>query len=258
MILDDIVAKRREQLEREKEKLSLEAIREDLARHPLTEPFRLSKSLLSRDFALIAEVKKASPSKGVLQENFLPLPTAVAYEKAGAAAISVLTEEAYFQGRNAYVLEIAGSVKIPILRKDFVIDPYQIWHSRYLGASAILLIVAILTPEELRDDLDLADSLGLDAIVEVHTGEELEVALEAGARIIGINNRNLKTFEVDLAVTEELAGRIPSDRIVISESGIRNREDIERVRKAGARAVLVGETLMRSSDIRQAIGDLGL
>lgn len=258
MILDEIVVKRKEQLSREKARLSLEALKDYLAGRPEPEPFRLSKSLLAHEFNLIAEVKKASPSKGIIQENFLPLPTAMTYEKAGASAISVLTEEEYFKGRNAYLIEIGESVKIPLLRKDFIIDPYQIWHSKYLGASAILLIVAILSKEQLASYLALATELGLDAIVEVHTEEELDQALEAGALLIGINNRNLKTFEVDLATTEQLAGKIPAGKIVISESGIRDAGDIRRVRRAGARAVLIGETLMRSADIRKEIEALGL
>ena len=205
MILDNIVSKRLEQLEREKSRITLEELKKRLNEEIIGKnQFALTKMINSREFTLIAEVKKASPSKGIIRDNFAPAPTAIAYENAGAGAVSVLTEEAFFLGKNGYLIEIANSIKIPILRKDFIIDPYQIYHSRYLGASAILLIVAILDKDRLAEFLQIAKSIGLDAIVEVHTEDELKIALEVGAEIIGINNRNLKTFEEDLTTTEHL------------------------------------------------------
>lgn len=170
--------------------------------------------------------------------------------------MSVLTDEPHFQGSNAYLQAVREAVDLPILRKDFTIDPLQIYEARSIGADAVLLIAAILTKRQLRDFLSLAEELGMDAIVEVHSREELDAALESGAQLIGINNRNLKTFVTDLSVTEQLIRDIPSDRFVISESGMSKPEDIERVYRAGARAVLVGESFMRQQDIHQAVADL--
>lgn len=263
MILDNIVQKRLEQLDREKSLINLAELKKRLAER--TEEsvgpgrdFLFERVLKSRELTLIAEVKKASPSKGLISHDFNPVEIAVSYRDGGAGAISVLTEEAFFLGKNSYLVDIAKTVNIPILRKDFIVDPYQIYHSKYLGASVVLLIVAILDRNRLVEYLDLAKSLGLDVIVEVHTEEELKVALETGAKIIGINNRNLKTFEVDLNTTKRLMEMVPADRLVISESGIRNAEDIKFLKELGVKGVLIGETLMRSDNIGRAIEGLGL
>jgi indole-3-glycerol phosphate synthase len=215
---------------------------------------------------VIAEVKKASPSKGVIRPDFDPVAIARSYEAGGAACLSVLTDEPFFQGSLDDLRAVRAAVGLPILRKDFLIDPYQVYEARAAGADAILLIVAAFAgesaggraPADMARLLTLARELGMDALVEVHTEAELAVALEAGADLIGINNRDLRTFETTLAVTERLAPRIPADRLVVSESGIGSQADLIRVARAGARAVLVGESLMRAPDpgaaLRQLLG----
>lgn len=262
MILDKIVEKRHEQLMREKSLITMEEIKEvldaDVTNSYKGNDFPLEGILKSNDLTLIAEVKKSSPSQGIINENINPVEIALKYQACGAGAISVLTEEEFFMGNNEYLSDIRAKVDIPILRKDFIIDPYQIYHSRYLGASVILLIVAILDNDRLKEYLMIADSLGLDAIVEVHTEEELFRAIDIGARIIGINNRNLNTFEVDLKTTKRLMKLIPEDRLVISESGIKTAEDISYLKNLGIKGILIGETLMRSKDICIAIKELGL
>lgn len=262
MILDKIVEKRHEQLMREKSLITMEEIKEvldaDVTNSYKGNDFPLEGILKSNDLTLIAEVKKSSPSQGIINENINPVEIALKYQACGAGAISVLTEEEFFMGNNEYLSDIRAKVDIPILRKDFIIDPYQIYHSRYLGASVILLIVAILDNDRLKEYLMIADSLGLDAIVEVHTEEELFRAIDIGVRIIGINNRNLNTFEVDLKTTKRLMKLIPEDRLVISESGIKTAEDISYLKNLGIKGILIGETLMRSKDICIAIKELGL
>ena len=205
---------------------------------------------------MIAEVKKASPSKGLIRADFHPVEVAKAYEQNGANALSVLTEEHYFQGNSAYLRAIRAAVNLPILRKDFFIDPYQIYEARVLGADAILLIAALLDTTTMREFAEIAHGLGLACLTEVHNEEELACALEAGCDILGINNRNLKTFEVSLSVTERLARLAPEGRILVSESGIRGNADMKAVRRHGANAVLIGETLMRSGDIGRSLREL--
>jgi len=204
--------------------------------------------------ALIAEVKKASPSAGVIRADFDPARIAVEYEVAGAAALSVLTDEKFFQGRLDYLRQIRKVVRLPLLRKDFIIDELQIYEA--VNADAVLLIVAILDDAQLRGYQQLAAQLKLAALVEVHDEQELERALSAGAEIIGINNRNLKTFQVDLATTEKLAAQIPAGKIIVAESGIHTPADVARVRAAGATAILVGESLMRSGNITGKVKEL--
>jgi indole-3-glycerol phosphate synthase len=197
---------------------------------------------------IIAEVKKASPSKGVLRAD-LDAPTqAMAYTEAGAVAISVVTEEDFFHGDLGWISKIRHVSMLPVLRKDFIYDPFQVYETRASGASAILLIVAMLRPSELMELISLATELGLDALVEVHDEIELGEALEAGASIIGVNNRDLKTFNVDIRIAERLAKRIPDDRLFVVESGIHSRADIERLLDAGADAFLIGEHLLTSPD----------
>ena len=195
--------------------------------------------------SLIAEVKKASPSAGVIAESFNPVEIAGNYARAGCEAISVLTDEQFFQGKLEYLAQIRSTVGVPLLRKDFMLEEVQIAESAAAGADAILLIVAALEQEQLIALLEAAALYQLDALVEVHTYEELDRALETDARIIGINNRNLATFEVDLGVTERLSEQVPNDVLLVSESGIRSAEDIARVRACGINAVLIGEALMR-------------
>jgi len=197
---------------------------------------------------VIAEVKRASPSRGVLAPDLDPVGLARTYAAHGADAVSVLTDEAYFQGSLALLAPIRAAVPVPLLRKDFTLDEYQLWEARAAGADAVLLIVGILAPGHLRDLLAAAAGLGLAALVEVHTAAELEVALGVGARLLGINNRDLRTFETRLETTLELAPRVPPGPIVVSESGIATPEDVRRVVAAGAHAVLVGEALVRAPD----------
>jgi len=210
------------------------------------------------EIRLIAEVKKASPSRGLIRADFDPAEIAAAYEEVGASAISVLTDEKYFQGRLEYLEAVHRAVSLPVLQKDFIIDPYQVYEARAALADAILLIVAALCREELTEFMALAEELGMASLVEVHTSEELDVALEIGARIIGINNRDLRTFETKLDTTLGLAPRVPADRILVSESGIFTRADVERLMGAGVDAILVGESLMREPDpgtkVRELLG----
>ncbi len=200
------------------------------------------------EIALIAEVKKASPSKGLIRPDFDPVSIARRYAETGASAISVLTDEKYFQGKLEYLTDIREVVSLPLLRKDFIIDHMQVYEARAAGADAILLIVAALSAGQLQDLLELTRSLGMDALVEVHTESELQTALEVGADIVGINNRDLRTFETRLETTLELASSVPPDKILVSESGINTRVDVERLMAAGVDAILVGESLMRVDD----------
>ena len=208
--------------------------------------------------ALIAEVKRASPSAGLISRDFDPVRTATRYEAAGANAISVLTDEKFFQGHLDHLRAVRDAVDLPVLRKDFVVDEVQIYEASAAGADAVLLIVAALEQDELVRFLDVAATCQLDALVEVHTLEELDRALETDARIIGINNRNLATFQVDLATTEILSEEVPAGILLVSESGIRTAEDSRRLRASGADAILVGETLMRTDDIEREVAALKL
>ncbi len=205
---------------------------------------------------IIAEVKQASPSKGRIVEDFDPVRIAKTYESAGAQAISVLTEPFRFLGDGLYLSQIHKEVQLPLLRKDFIITPYQILEARILGASAVLLIVALLDKEVLEHFIRLADRLGMDALVEVHDKAELDKALEAGAKIIGVNNRDLRTFEVNIETSLSLKQFIPDSVVSVSESGIKGPEDAKRLKKAGFSAILVGEQLMRSFDRKAAIKEL--
>lgn len=203
--------------------------------------------------AVIAELKKASPSRGVIAQQFEPAELARRYEAAGAAALSVLTDVQFFEGSLDHLALARNAVQLPVLRKDFTLDPYHVWQSAAHGADAILLIAAILPQPELRQFLELARELHLDALVEVHDQPELDRALEAGADLIGVNNRNLRTFEVSLETSLRLAERMPPQVLAVSESGIRTPEDVERLAAAGYRAFLIGESLMRSPDPGQAL-----
>jgi indole-3-glycerol phosphate synthase len=224
----------------------------------LTQPhsgglFPFEEALQRDDIAFICEIKKASPSKGIIAENFPYIDIAKQYEAAGAAAISVLTEPYYFKGDDSHLSEIADVVSIPLLRKDFTVDSYMIYEAKLLGASAVLLICSILEPDTLEEYIAIAHSIGLSALVETHSESEVEMALNAGAKIIGVNNRNLKTFEVDITLSERLRQYVPPNVIFVSESGITSPEDIARLRQIGADAVLIGEAIMRSDDKQREI-----
>lgn len=255
MILDEIIKQRRIQLQREKQQLPLEKLK-PIAAESVQPGGRFYRALNQKGISVIAEVKKASPSKGLICSDFQPIEIAKAYQKANAAAISCLTEEYYFQGGSRYFQEIRKAVAVPMLRKDFIIDPYQIYEASVLGADAVLLIASVLSPEQLKEFLELSHDLGLDCLVEVHTEEELEKAVQSGARIIGINNRNLKTFEVTLETTKQLICQLPDSVIKVSESGISNAQDIAFLQECGADAVLIGETLMRSGNIAEMMNCL--
>lgn len=254
MTLDQIVANKRIEIARRKTRISPDEFR---ARAESLDAARDFAGALRGEFvALIGEIKSGSPSQGEIRANVDPARIAVTYEVNGASAISVLTDRKYFSGELNHLKSARVGSKLPLLRKDFIVDEYQIYESRALQADAILLIVRILDNAQLADYLALADSLGMSALVEVHDEIELERALNSGARIIGLNNRNLADFSVDLATTERLASLVPRDRIRVSESGIHSREDVRRVARAGADAILVGEALMRANDIGARVREL--
>ena len=228
-------------------------MKEEVANLEINFDFPFEKALASEGLSIIAEVKKASPSKGLIAEEFDYLAIAKEYESAGVSAISVITEPYFFKGSNDYLKEIACEVDIPILRKDFTIDLYMIYEAKLLGASAVLIIVSILSDDELRYYLEIADLLGLSAIVETHDRKEIKRALDAGARIIGVNNRNLKNFTVNINNSVELCRLVPSDILFISESGIKTKEDTLKLIENDVDAVLIGETLMKSDDKKSLI-----
>jgi len=257
VFLADIVAAKLAQLGHRKTNLPLDELRKQALVQP---PARsLGAALRSNDVKLVAEVKKASPSRGIICSDFDPVRIARAYATGGASAISVLTEERYFQGNLDYLMSIRdalGDTCPPLLRKDFILDPYQVYESRAYGADSLLLIVAILTSESLSTLLGLSQELGMDALVEVHNKVELEMALDCRARIIGINNRDLKTFSIDITTTQHLRPLIPLDRITVSESGIKTRDDIKRMKEWRVDAVLVGEALMSAPDVLAKMREL--
>lgn len=246
-ILARIVAAKRQRLERTKMRVPEAVVKHFASKAPAAPSLREALQN-SRPVRILAEVKKASPSKGVFSQSFSVPNLVDAYSTAGASAISVVTEEDFFQGSLGWIAEIRDRSPLPVLRKDFVFDPYQIYETRNAKASAILLIVAMLLPDELQTFVSLAKDVGLDALVEVHDEVELNEALEAGAEIIGVNNRNLKTFDVDIQTSHRLAKLIPDDRLFVVESGIRDRADIESLKDAGADAFLIGETLIVSEN----------
>lgn len=269
MILDTIAQATRGRVEKAKAKLPLHQLKEMLYEdHTLRningrEDFAFEQALRrdkdgnqNGEMAFICEVKKASPSKGVIAEEFLYLSIAKEYEMAGASAISVLTEPDFFLGSDTYLSEISKEVTIPVLRKDFTIDEYQIYEAKLIGADAVLLICSLLEEDTIRKYLKLCRELGLSALVEAHDKTEVRSALRAGARIIGVNNRNLKTFEVDLSNSIRLSELIPDEVIYVAESGIRTNRDIRTLKEAGVDAVLIGETLMRSPDKKQQLDAL--
>lgn len=253
MILDTIAEKTRERVKIRKQTVPLEQLRKEAEQLSPDTGFPFERALGKEELSFICEVKKASPSKGLIAPDFPYLEIAGEYEAAGASAISVLTEPEFFLGSDQYLKEIAGKVSIPVLRKDFTVDAYMIYEAKLLGAAAVLLICAILTEEELKSYLTLADSLGLSALVEAHDRQEVEMALRCGARIIGINNRDLKTFQVDITNSVRLRKLVPADILFVSESGMKTAQDIQILRENGTNAVLIGETLMQSPDKRREL-----
>jgi len=253
MIIDDIVRDKRTDLQRAKAAVPVA----DLQQRALFRAPRrgLRAALEGRHRAIIAEVKKASPSKGIIRADFDPVWIASRYAESGAAAISVLTEERYFQGSLDYLAKIRQRVSVPLLRKDFVFDPYQLYEARAFGADAVLLIVAILPDTLLQELLWLAEELNLSSLVEVHDRIELERAVRGGARLLGINNRDLRTFHTTLATTEELLPLVPPDALVVAESGIETASDIERLERLGVGAFLIGEAFMRAADPGARLSD---
>jgi len=257
MILSKIIEEKKRSIEEAKQKLPLEKLIEEAENTT-----RIGKNGFTKEISknhhinLIAEIKKASPSKGILRKEFDPLKIASIYKMSGASALSILTEEKFFLGSLKYIKDVKEKVGLPILRKDFIIDPYQIYESFVHGADAILLIADILSSEELESFLGIVDQLKLSAVVEVRNEEDLKKALGADAHIIGINNRDLHTFKVDLDVTTRLVKDIPKEKIVISESGIKSHEDIMFLRSIGIKAVLVGETFMIADDIGRKVKEL--
>lgn len=232
---------------------------EDLKQRALNLPkgsLEFEKSLKKADIAFICECKKASPSKGIIAEDFPYLQIAKDYEKAGADCISVLTEPKWFLGSGKYLREIAENVSIPCIRKDFTVDEYMIYEAKLMGAKAVLLICSILPAEKISSYINICDELGISALVEAHDEEEIKIAVDCGARLIGVNNRNLKDFSVDTANSRRLRELVPDDVIFVSESGVKTAEDIRLLRESGVNAVLIGETLMRAEDKSAKLAEL--
>jgi indole-3-glycerol phosphate synthase len=258
-ILDEIAGKTKLRVAKAKDAAPFDLVRGDalaLAEKEVKSAFPFERAIAAPGLSFICEVKKASPSKGIIAADFPYLQTALEYEAAGAAAISVLTEPDYFLGSDQYLREIAAAAGIPTLRKDFVIDPYQIYEAKLLGAKAVLLICALLDAQALAGYIKTAGELGLSALVEIHNEAEAEQAVKAGAKIIGINNRDLKTFKVDLAVTARLRSLIPAGILAVAESGIKSPEDVRAISALRVDAALVGESLMRAADKRKFLAEL--
>ena len=253
-MLNRIIIQKGEEVELRKKSMPLSSLKESIAQRQM--PLDFALALGGDHTRLIAEVKRASPSRGILCPNFNPVELAKSYAQGGAAAISVLTEANHFEGSIDHLAAIRQEVKLPLLRKDFIFDQYQIYESRAYGADALLLIVAILSQEQLEELLWLSQNLSLSCLVEVHNQAEVERALLSQAKIIGINNRNLDTLDVDINTTHQLRPLIPRQKIVVSESGIRSREDIEKLKGWGVNVVLVGEALVTAADIQSKMREL--
>ena len=259
-ILDEIAERTRRRIAEQKRPCPLTSVRDAaeavLARENTAQTFPFEEALRQPGVQFIAEVKRASPSKGLIAPDFPYLQIACDYEAAGAAAISCLTEPYWFQGRNEYLSKIAREVGIPVLRKDFVVDEYMVYEAKALGAHAVLLICAILDDAQLAAYRELCDELGLSALVEAHTAQEVERAAACGARVIGVNNRDLKTFAVDMSAARVLRDLVPTETLFVSESGIKTAAEVQAARAMRADAVLVGEALMRAEDKRAKLAEL--
>lgn len=256
MILDTIVLSTAKRVAAAKERLSLSQVKAAAMKMNCATDFPFERQLTRAGINFICEVKRASPSKGLIVTDFLYLDIARAYEEAGAAAISVLTEPEFFLGSNEYLREISAAVTVPCLRKDFIIDEYQIYEAKLLGASAVLLICAILDGETVKRYIEMCDTLGLSALVEVHDEKEMHSAIEAKARVIGVNNRNLNDFTVDIDTSCRLRDLAPSGVIFVAESGIKSTADVAALRNGGVNAVLVGEALMRAKNKKMMLEEL--
>ena len=257
-ILNQIVAVKRGEIAESQKRISLTAMRTDAESRVLTRDFEgaLRRKVAAGESAVIAEIKKASPSKGVLREDFIPADIAQSYAEAGAACLSVLTDRQFFQGQPDYLKQARASCDLPVLRKDFMVDAYQVYESRVMGADCILLIAACLDDGRMAELEAVARSLDMAVLVEVHDGAELQRALRLKTRLVGINNRNLHSFEVSLQTTLQLQKDLPADRLVVTESGVQTRADVETLRAAGVPAFLVGEALMRAADPGLALAEL--
>lgn len=256
MILEEIAARTVQRVVEEKAAVPLSEMKKRAEALDANTGFPFRKALSGDEISFICEVKRASPSKGLIAPDFPYLDIARDYERAGASAISCLTEPFWFKGRDEYLAEISNAVKIPVLRKDFTVDEYMIYQAKTLGASAVLLICSILSKEQLSEYLGIAHSLGLSALVEAHDEDEVRIALSVGAGIIGVNNRDLRTFTVDINNSARLRKLVPPEILFVSESGIKTAADIEALRSNGTNAVLIGETLMRSPDKKAALDEL--
>nr|WP_320048428.1 indole-3-glycerol phosphate synthase TrpC [uncultured Desulfuromonas sp.] len=257
MILDKILAHKQVEVAAAKQRYSIEQLQERIVHAPQTRGFEHQlRQRAANGVAIIAEVKKGSPSKGIIREDFDPVAIAKGYEAAGATCLSVLTDEQFFYGHLDYLQQIAAEVSLPLLRKDFIVDAHQIYEARAFGADAILLIAAALNLDQMLEFHAVAQTLGLDVLLEVHNEEELDVALQTECSLIGVNNRCLKTFVTDLAVSERLLPKIPQSCLVVSESGIQDYAAISRLQKAGAGAFLIGESLMREGDFSAKLSQL--
>lgn len=257
-ILKKIIEKKLEQLRERSNNLPLRQLAAGLAGIDPCRDFSaaVESTIAAGKPAVIAEIKKASPSKGVIRKNFNPSEIAMSYERGGATCLSVLTEVDFFQGEDAHLREARSACSLPVIRKDFIIDPYQVYEARSIGADCILLIVACLGDAQLRELNDLAHHLDMDVLIEVHNEEELERALQVNNRLIGINNRDLRSFEVSLNTTLNLLSRVPDDRIVVTESGIHRVEDVTQMRREAVNAFLVGEAFMRAEDPGEKLAGL--
>lgn len=257
-ILDEILAHKATEVAARRSRRSQTDIERDLSSLPLTRGFSaaLQEAVSQDNSAVIAEVKKASPSKGIIREHFDPVEIAASYVRGGATCLSILTDEKYFQGHDEYLQNIRTRVNLPLLRKEFIVDAYQIPESRLLGADCILLIVSALEPSSLREFYEQATELHLDVLIEVHDRAELDIAIELNPPLIGINNRNLKTFETSLSNTFDLLDAIPDGVTVVTESGIHSREDVQKMRQQDVHAFLVGEAFMRAEDPGAALRTL--
>lgn len=256
MILEEIAARTVQRVAEEKAAVPLSEMKKRAEALDANTGFPFRKALSGDEISFICEVKRASPSKGLIAPDFPYLDIARDYERAGASAISCLTEPFWFKGRDEYLAEISNAVNIPVLRKDFTVDEYMIYQAKTLGASAVLLICSILSKEQLSEYLGIAHSLGLSALVEAHDEDEVRTALSVGAGIIGVNNRDLRTFTVDINNSARLRKLVPPEVLFVSESGIKTAADIEALRSNGTNAVLIGETLMRSPDKKAALDEL--